>query len=80
VGDREVNLQQLPKRYLGGIVDDLDGFGVIGLSTAYGFVVGGSGRASHVSGSYRLNALKFPEDGFDTPEATAGKDGDLRRL
>jgi hypothetical protein len=79
VRNREVDLEELAVRNLAGIVDDLDGFCVIRLAAANGFVVSCFGRSPGIAGAHRLDALQLRKDGFNTPEATPGEYGDLPR-
>src|SRR5690349_11726310 len=72
-----MNLQQLSERCLAGVIFDFDHFGVVRSPTAHASIVGCRCCAPGIAGSYRRDATQLLEDGLDTPEATACKDGGL---
>jgi len=80
VGDGEEDAEKFSVGDLGRIVGDLDGLGVSGVAVADEFVFGGVGCAAGVSGGGADYAFDVLEDGLDSPEASAGKDGGLLRL
>ena len=75
VVDGEEDAEELAVGEARGIVDDFDGFGVVGGLGADVVVVGGVGGAAGVAGGGGEDALDALEDGLRAPEAAAGEDG-----
>lgn len=68
---RKKDAQELAESDFGRIVDYFHGFGVAGVATPYGFVVGALRGAACVARSGGSNAFHVLEDGLDSPEAAA---------
>src|SRR4051812_14850772 len=56
-----------------GIEPDLDYFGMSGIASANLFVRGVGDMPAHIAGHDGINPVHFPVNGFETPEAAAGK-------
>ena len=75
VVDGEEDAEELAVGEARGIVDDLDGFGVVGGLGGDVVVVRGAGGAAGVAGGGGDDALDALEDGLCAPETSAGEDG-----
>jgi len=74
VVDGEEDAEELAVGESRGIVDDLDGLGVVGGLGGDVFIVRGFGGAAGVAGGGGDDALDALEDGLCAPETTAGED------
>ena len=74
VVDGEEDAEELAVGEARGIVDDFDGFGVVGGLGGDVVVVGGAGGAAGVAGGGGEDAFDALEDGLRAPEAAAGED------
>ena len=75
VVDGEEDAEELAVGEARGVVDDFDGFGVVGGLGADVVVVGGVGGATGVAGGGGDDAFDALEDSLCAPEAAAGEDG-----
>ena len=80
VVDGEEDVQQVSVGDDGGVEGDPDGLGVTGDAGADELIRGVGPAPAAVAGDDVGNAADLAKDGFETPEAAAGKDGLLKGL
>ena len=76
--DGEEDVQQVGVRDAGRVEGDLHDLGMTGATGADLLVAGVGGGAAGITGDDIRDANHLVEDGFEAPEAAAGKDGCLK--
>lgn len=79
VCDAKIDLQQLRKRDLFGVVGNFDRFSMAGRTGAHHVVVGRRRAAAGVSGNNLRNTAKLIEDGLHSPKTATRQDDVLKR-